>query len=142
MSTPFDPPHPLLRSLTDDAADLPARAAAEARQVGIRRSRLRLRAALAALTMVFGWSAWSLLARHEARLALAAAPRLKPDPAPAEPREFVKVRTEDEAMHAPLPLPEGLDREQQELFKAARGLPLLLVRDDSGKVVRIHVIER
>jgi hypothetical protein len=52
------------------------------------------------------------------------------------------MQTEDEAMNNPLPLPEGLDEEQQELFKAARGLPLLLVRDSAGKVLRIHVIER
>jgi hypothetical protein len=39
-------------------------------------------------------------------------------------------------------LPTGLDKEQQELVKAAGSLPLLLVREGSGKVTRIHVIER
>ena len=64
----------------------------------------------------------------------------KNDPSVPPSRDFVKVQTQDEAMNDPLP--DGLDQEQQELFKAARGLPLLLVRDGSGKVARIHVIER
>ncbi len=40
------------------------------------------------------------------------------------------------------PLPEGLTEEQESVVKAASGLPLLLVRDTAGNVVRIHAIER
>jgi hypothetical protein len=72
-----------------------------------------------------------------------AAPALMPSAlADSQPDEFVKVQTEEQAKNEPLPPPAGLSQEQQSLFEAARGLPLLLVRDGAGKVTRIHVIER
>ncbi len=39
-------------------------------------------------------------------------------------------------------IPHGATEEQKDLLQAARGLPLLLVMDRSGKLTRIHVIER
>ena len=56
--------------------------------------------------------------------------------------KFVIVRTEEQARNEPLPLPDGLTEDQANVVKAARGLPLLLVRDSFGKVERIHVIAR
>ena len=40
------------------------------------------------------------------------------------------------------PLPAGLNAEQAAFVKAMGDQPLLLVRDASGKVARIHVFER
>ena len=68
-------------------------------------------------------------------------PAIAPNaPVAPPPRGFVKAQNQFEVANDPLP--DGLDREQQELFKAARGLPLLLARDGSGKVARICLIER
>jgi len=186
MNTPNDPHDPLLQSLADEAADLPARAAREARARNTHHMQQRFRAASAVTILFVCVCSWSLLTSRDPHPAFVAeqsatpesdpekpteptapeAPDLpvlspsptlasarpKPsdprahsvptDPSAPMPREFVKVQTEEETMRDPLPLPEGLDKEQQELFKAARGLPLLLVRDSSGKVTRIHVIER
>lgn len=230
MNTPHDHPDqtdPLLQSLADEAADLPARAAREARARNLHHMRQRFHVA-SAVTILFvfvcSWSVITTPERHPefiaaqpvtlesdpekpptpntlapamtepiapiapaapvlpealdnpspspAPMIASSTPTLSPrpnakdprahpaptapvashplmpsatlvtDPSGALPREFVKVQTEKEAMRNPLPLPEGLDHEQQELFKAARGLPLLLLRDSAGKVLRIHVIER
>lgn len=209
MNTPHEPHDPLLESLADEAADLPLRAAHEARSRKARHMQWRFRAACAVTILLVSICSRSLITTPGPRpasvpVAPASAasdpdkptassepiapeapdsPSLSPtpmiasskptrpprpddphaqpvpaapvashplvssaalanDPSGALPREFVKVQTEEEAMGNPLPLPEGLDQEQQELFKAARGLPLLLVRDRAGKVLRIHVIER
>ena len=56
--------------------------------------------------------------------------------------EFVKVETEEDALRNPPALPNGLSDDQRELLIAARGMPLLLVKDGAGKVKRIDVIER
>ncbi len=45
-------------------------------------------------------------------------------------------------MSQPLPTPPGASQEQKDLLEAARGLPLVLVMDDSGMLARIHVVER
>ena len=186
MNTPHDPHDPLLQSLADEAADLPTRAAYEARQRNTHRSQQRYRAASAVTILFVCVCSWSLLTSRDPHPAFVAVQSATPEPDPEKPteptapeapdlpvlspsptlassrprpsdprahsvptdpsapmpREFVKVQTEEETMRNPLPLPDGLDKEQQELFKAARGLPLLLVRDSSGKVTRIHVIER
>ena len=214
MNPPHDPydPNDLLRqSLADEAADLPLRAAREARSRNMHYMRQRYRAASAVTILFVCVCSLSVITTSEHRTASFAvqhaaseadpekptastepippiiapkaperpdlyptpliasskpalpprpntphpapaaspAPRpltpfetSAPDPSDTLPGEFVKMQNAEEAMRHPLPLPEGLDREQQELFKAARGLPLLLVRDNAGKVLRIHVIER
>jgi hypothetical protein len=157
MNIPHDPADPLLQSLADEAADLPIRAAIEARQKSAHRVQIRQRFALAATVSFLGVVAWVLFSSREVRHATVAVPPVTPEsstvlaasapeptptpPAP-EPREDVKVQTEEEVAQAPRSLPTGLDHEQQELVKAAGDLPLLLVRDGTGKVTRIHVIER
>jgi hypothetical protein len=161
MNTPRKPNDPILQSLADEASDLPLRAAHEARSRNMHHLRQRRLAASVVTILFAGLCAWSLITMPEPRSSSvtmqtavshenpkeSATPFPSPaiaknDPSVPPPRDFVKVQTQDEAMNDPLPLPDGLDWEQQELFKAARGLPLLLVRDGSGKVARIHVIER
>ena len=58
------------------------------------------------------------------------------------PRNFVVVQTMEEAISKPLPPPPGATQEQKDLLELARGLPLLLVMDHSGKPTRILVVER
>ncbi len=159
MNTPRKPNDPLLQSLADEASDLPLRAAREARSRNMQHLRQRYAAASAVTILFAGLCAWSLITEPEPRFPSVAvqpaavqenpteSPTLSPspviaknDPSVLRPLEFVKVQAVEEP--AIDPLPDGLDREQQELFKAARGLPLLLVRDSFGKVERIHVIAR
>ena len=154
MNTSPDPP---LQSLADEAAALPVRAAIEARQRNARRTQNRQRLALTLTVFFLGVVAWVLLPSREVRHSTVArhpvtpesstnlapsAPEPTPTPPAPEPREYVKAQTDEEALRVSVPLPTGLDKEQQELVKAARDLPLLLVRDGTGKVTRIHVIER
>jgi hypothetical protein len=56
--------------------------------------------------------------------------------------KHVIMRTEEQARHEPLPLPDGLSSDQAKVVLAAQGLQLVLVRNSAGKVVRIHFIER
>ena len=207
MKTPPDPNDPLLQSLAEEAADLPLRAASEARKTRARAMQQRRQFALTLTVLFCGVCAWQAFTPNDSRRENVAvqsspsnpsspssplsppenpdAPLSKPDPndapklaldhkpsapmpspthaswlepdlkrlAPAPnhnfskaatpaPSEYVKVQTEEQARNSPLPLPDGLSREQQRVVEAARGLPLLLVRDSAGKVTRIHVIER
>ena len=196
MNTPHDPNDPgdpLLQSLAEEAADLPLRAAHEARNTRARAMQRRRQFALTITVLFCGVCAWQVFMPNDARRDVIAvqsnptdpsspsespdeptarptpelSPQLAPDltpsasapkpthdsksrastpnpspvaPAPLEPPNYVKVQTEDQARNNPLP--PGLSAEQENLLKAARGLPLLLVRDSTGKVTRIHVIER
>ncbi len=197
MNPPSDPNEPLLQSLAEEAADLPLRAASEARKTRARRTQRRRQLALTVTVLFCGVCAWQVVTSPDARRAMIAAqpspsdhssplspsenpdepsaksdpndapnpapmprpapaPRLAadpkqsspaptasfPTPAASEPHDYVKMQTEKQAMNDPLPLPDGLTKEQENLVKAARGLPLLFVRDSAGKVMRIHVIER
>ena len=63
-------------------------------------------------------------------------------PKATRPAEFVRVQTMQETMSQPLPIPPGASQQQKDLLEAARGLPLVLVLDDSGMLARIHVVER
>lgn len=56
--------------------------------------------------------------------------------------KYVTIRTMEQARKESLPMPDGITQDQAKVLIAARGLPLLLVRDRAGKVARIHVIER
>ena len=158
MNTPHDPSEQLLQSLAEEAADLPLRAAREARSHQIRRARRKSSIALTVTALLVGACFWMTSFHREPQQPIVAVNSASPNPLPdrgpsppkpasepllaSQPRDFVKVQTEEEAIRNPLPLPEGLDQEQQGLFNAARGLPLLIVRNESGKVLRIHVIER
>jgi hypothetical protein len=148
MNPSSDPPDPFLQSLAEEAASLPGLAAQEARRSTIRRGRRRRQIASVAVMMAVAACAWQIfrtapMRRHEPRPELppSAAVAANAVPAPSA-SSYVKVQTMQEAMADPLPIPAGLDKEQRDLVEAARGLPLLLVKDASGKVTRIHVVER
>lgn len=151
MKTPSEPTDPLLRSLSQDAAGLPDRAALEARKTRSVRIKQRRRLSLGVTAVMAGAFAWLILPSGEigggqvviqdppdAPLVLAT-PHSSASPLAGE---RLIVRTEEQARRDPLPMPVGLTRDQEDVVKAARGLPLLLVRDPSGKVVRVHVLER
>lgn len=193
MNPPSNPNDPLLQSLAREAADLPLRAAHEARETRVRAMQRRRQFALTITVLFCGVCAWQVFMPNDARHAIIAVQsnptdpsswsespdeptarptpelpsQLAPDPTPSapapkpthdtknrasapnpssfepaalEPSNYVKVQTEEQAENNPLP--PGLSAEQENLLKAARGLPLLLVRDSTGKVTRIHVIER
>ena len=151
MKSPPDPTDPLLQCLADEAADLLLRAANEARNTRARHMHRRRQFSLTVAVLFLGVFAWQVFppraARRETIAMRPATPETAPLPTPGAPtvpeqRGFVKVQTEDQVKNDPLPLPDGLSQEQETLLFAARGLPLLLVRDDSGKVTGVHVIER
>jgi hypothetical protein len=129
-------PDPFLQSLTDEARDLPLQAAHAARQRVAQRQRHRRRLALAALTgvtcLIGLFAGRAAFTTPEKPLAAA-----QPPSAPA-PRVVPAALREEKSA----PLPSGLDAEQLRFVTAAHDVPLLLVRDATGKVTRIHVVER
>ncbi len=128
MKTPHPSPDPLLRSLTEEAANLPSLAAAEARQRSIQRRRNQ-RNSLVAITSLIGIVSWWV-----------SYPVSESPHGPADSHKIAETHFEDPAeLQA---LPSGLSPEQAAVVKAAGDLPLLLIRDSSGKVSRIHVINR
>lgn len=143
MKPNLDPSEPFREMLLDDTANLPAMAAQAARGFRDRRARHRRRlaqAALAAVLCVSGWQTFHSirsipkggeLSRNVIRQST-----------PARPGNYVIVQTSAEAISKPLPPPSGATQEQRDLLESARGLPLLLVMDDSGKPARILVLER
>jgi hypothetical protein len=152
MKTPSHLPDPLLQSLTEEAAYLPLEAAAEARRTHELRREQKQRLALIVTALCCGLYALKMVPSRDANRISAAAQapaavsvdpvRQAQPPRAVPPATHWIVRTEEQARQEPLPLPEGLTHEQENVLIAARGLPLLLVRDSSGKVARIHVIER
>lgn len=147
MRTPFDPTDPLLQSLTEEAADLPRKAAGEARRTRELGRRRRRQIVMTATALFCGMCAWQVIqpmntGRESIGMQELPDAPLKTAHPSREPDNHLIVRTEEQARNEPLPLPEGLTREQENVVKAARGLPLVLVRDNTGKVSRIHVIER
>lgn len=150
MKTPPDPVDPLLQSLAEEAADLPLKAANEARKARALRAKHRRQIAIAVTVLFCGVSAWQMLPTMDTGRELVVN-RQSPDALASARRqtssssqlgEYLIARTEEQARNEPLPLPDGLTEEQANVVKSARGLPLLLVRDSVGKVARIHVIER
>jgi hypothetical protein len=138
-----DPSEPFQEILADDAAHLPALAALAARESRDGRARLRrrlARTALVALVCVGGWQT-SRSMRPVPKGADLSRNVIQQTP-PARPGNFVLVQTTEEAISKPLPPPSGATPEQKDLLGSARGLPLLLVMDDSGKPAQILVVER
>jgi hypothetical protein len=139
-----DLPSALQNSLAADAAELPGLAASEARRYRGRRFWRRRQLVGLLVVVLVGVCSWQgfRLAQRPRSEAGADSARRAAVPTAAQPVEFVKVQTMQEAMSNPLPHPAGISKDQKELLEAARGLPLLLVMDRAGKLVRIHVIER
>ena len=162
MKTPFDPTDPLLQILAEETADLPLQAASEARKTRSLQIKRGRQIALTVVVLFCSVYAWPLFPRSKVgqesvaiqepadapitfpEKSLQPLPHIPEPSAPQSPKppEVAIVRTKEQAMNEPLPLPEGLTEEQESVVKAARDLPLLLVRDTTGRVVRIHSIER
>lgn len=129
MKTPHSSPDPLLQSLVEEAADLPIRAAAAARKAITQRRLNCQRTALVAATFLIGIVTWSALP-----------PVRKPQPSVTEAGHVAENHAvKPEALRT---LPTGLNPEQTAFVKAAGDMPLLFVRNSSGQVTRIHLIER
>jgi len=132
--------------LTDDAAHLPAMAAQVARELRSRHRRRMAQAALGALLALLAllgvccWQPFPLLRSVPQGGDLPQ--NVIQQSALARPRNFVMVQTMEEAISKPLPSPSGATQEQKDLLESARGLPLLVVMDGSGKPARILVLER
>ncbi len=146
MNPPPDTLHPFLKSLIDETAELPRLAASEARRFTARQAERRAQLTWAVAIAMLGMCSWeSLHLRWPIPRQAGSPPKfVQQPPAPKAPRpaEFIKVQTIQEAMSQPLPTPPGASQEQKDLLEAARGLPLVLVLDESGKLARIHVVER
>ena len=155
MNAPHDPSDPLFESLAEEAADLPARAATAARQRKAQRRQNRQRLMQAAVFALLGVSTWQLVPRNDVQpttdtadhVVTADEPtptRIKhaPEPDAPFPRKATSPQPGIMTVAAALPLPSGLNEEQTEFVKALRDVPMLFVRDDSGKVTRIHIIQR
>jgi hypothetical protein len=137
------PSEPFREMLTDAAAHLPAIAAQAAREFRERRARHRRRLAQASLVALL--CVCCLQTFHSIRSVPKGsdlARNVLRQPTLARPGNFVMVQTAEEAISKPLPPPSGATREQKDLLESARGLPLLVVMDDSGKPARILVLER
>ena len=157
MKTSIDPTTPLLQILKDDSADLPLRAAGEASRTRSLRVKRRRQIAITATLIFCSVGGWSLFPRNKEGHVFVAiqTPSDVPVAAPAHsslrssapsgpPSQNVVILQAVEPLNGDelTPLPEGLTEEQESVVKAASGLPLLLVRDTAGNVVRIHAIER
>ena len=140
MKPNSDPSDRIREMLMDDAAHLPTMAAQAAREFRAQHRRRMAQAALVALLGVCCWQTFPLIRSVPKRGDLAQ--NVIQQSALARPRNFVMVQTMEEAISKPLPSPSGATQEQKDLLKSARGLPLLVVMDGSGKPTQILVLER
>ncbi len=140
MKPNSDPSDPIREMLTDDAAHLPTMAAQAAREFRARHRRRMAQAALVALLGVCCWQTFPLIRSVPKGGDLPQ--NVIQQSALAGPRNFVMVQTMEEAISKPLLSPSGATQEQKDLLKSARGLPLLVVMDGSGKPTQILVLER
>ena len=138
-----DPSDSLREMLTKDASHLPAMAAHAAREHRHRRAQQRRRLGQATLLAILGICGWQSLQwiRSVPKVATGARNDIQ-QPAGASLVNVVMAQAADEITSTALPLPPGATDEQKALIESARGLPLLLVMDASGKPARIVVVER
>lgn len=149
MKPSNEPPDPLLQSLAEDAPDLPLRAALSAKERAAQRRHNRQSLAAAGAVCLLGLVAAILSPSQEAPPPVIAkhTPETAAPFATEEP-DAPLVLHPPQVHPGPQPaaiaqeLPSGLDSEQAALVKAAGSLPLVLVRDESGKVTRIHMVQR
>ena len=157
MNAPHDPSDPLFESLAEEAADLPARAANAARQRKAQRRQNRQRLMQAAVFALLGVSTWQLVPRNDVQPTTDIADHVvtADEPAPTQfdpsPEPDAPIANIAPGVTSPnpgimtvaaTPLPSGLNEEQAGFVEALRDVPMLFVRDDSGKVTHIHIIQR
>jgi hypothetical protein len=153
MNSPHQSPDPLLQSLSAEAADLPLRAAITARQRNAQKQRHRKWATIVTTVLILTVSFWlvfpSLAPRHstvassnpDSKGSSGPAPAVpKPEPSLSDHRNVVEM--EIAKQNTPKPIPTGLSPEQMALVQAAGDLPLVILRDASGKATRILIVER
>ena len=146
MNAPHDPAS---QCLADEAADLPARAASAARQRSAHRRQNRQRRAQATILAVLGVILWNLVPKQAGSPATVVvhspgvmAPEPSPEPDAPIARPFGDPSPRPSVLSTSPPLPSGLDPEQTKFVQAVGDVPLLFVRDASGKVARIHIVQR
>lgn len=153
MNTTNELPNPLQLRLTAESADQPLRAAIEARRRNGKRHRNCRRFTMASMFLLLAAFTWLALPwRDTSRRTVSGSHSIsesQPSHAtlkPAHPPDAAQSAgtsngtTGDPDTHANRSLPTGLNPDQLELVKAAGDLPMLLERNSSGKVTRIHVI--
>ena len=150
MNAPHDP---VSQCLADEVADLAARAASAARQQSAHRRQNRQRRAQVAVLALLGVIIWNLVPKQAESPATVAvrsptvtAPEPSPEPSPEPDAPIARPLGDPSPRPGPLrashPLPSGLDPDQRDFVQAVGDLPLLFVRDASGKVARIHIVQR
>lgn len=120
------PNDPLLESLAEEAAALPVLAAIAARRRNMQRHQNQRRVALLACISLIGFVTWTTWPGKKQTS--------------AEPQSLLTSQEVKSEVRATLPT--GLNKEQEAFVQAAKDMPLLLVRNSSGQVTRIHLIER
>ena len=146
MTTSRSLPDPLLQSVTASVGGLPSAAAREARRV--RDARVSHRRAVGGGFFVFlaCFTIWQ--GRHQLsvtrtrRAAITARPPAATQQTQVASPEFVIATIPGQSSSPAIPIPPVISEAQRVVILAAGDLPLLLVKDDSGRVTRIHVIER
>ena len=154
MNTPNEFPDPLQLSLTAESADLPLRAAIEARRRNNERQRNHRRLQVASLFLLLAAFTWLALPwRNASHRSVSGSPTISDHESHATlrtahspevggggniPNQPIENPTGDKNQS----LRTGLNPEQLALIKAAADQPMVLVKNSDGKVIRIHVIER
>lgn len=143
MKPDADPTRPFREMLSEDAAHLPAMAARAAREACARRARHRRRWGHVTLLALLGVGCWHAFDGIRPDVKGRDTGSSVSSPSIVAGRgNFIRARTLEEAQSRPLPPPPGATPDQKDLLESARGLPLLLVLDASGKPERIWVVER
>ena len=126
MNTKNDSPDTLLNCLTEEAADLPIRAAFEARKITKQHRKNRQKLTLVATTAILIITSWKLSSSIFKNV----------------PESSIITDNPTDTPALKQPLPAELDPEQMAFLQATGDIPLLIVRNSAGKVTRIHLIER
>jgi len=142
MKIPSEPNDELLKSLVEETYALPQAAAAQARaRQRMRMNAVRVAAMLAVSLLAVGTWFSQRAPRHEATkdIVRAASP---PEAAKTSSRQgYVKVSQVGEAVE-PDVIPTDMSEREKKLLTELPGVPVLIVKNDVGEIVRVHIFER
>lgn len=133
-------PDPLLQSILDDSKSLPESAAALARRR--RRARANIHRGAALFGLLLACTIW--LVTHQPSRDQTVNGLNGEQPAKLEAADatsgFVKVYSAGD----PLPdvISPAASEEERRMLADLQGLPVVIVKDHSGRIARIHIIER